>query len=110
MLFWFTAAVLTALVLFFLLRPLTRGAPAEQPRSTYDLAIYRDQLDELGRDVARGILSEAESAAARLEIERRLLASQPRQAAAARPGLSGRSLRIVAAVTLVAVPGLALGL
>jgi len=110
MLFWFTAAVLTALALYFLLRPLTRAVPAEQPRSTYDLAIYRDQLDELGRDVARGILSETESAAARLEIERRLLASQPRNAAAPRPGLSGRSLRIVAAVTLVAVPGLALGL
>jgi cytochrome c-type biogenesis protein CcmH len=110
MLFWFTAAVLTALALYFLLRPLTRGAPAEQPRSAYDLAIYRDQLDELGRDVVRGIMSEAESAAARLEIERRLLASQPRDTAVRRPGLSRRSLRIVAAVTLVAVPGLALGL
>ena len=55
-------------------------------------------------------MSEAESAAARLEIERRLLASQPRDTAVRRPGLSRRSLRIVAAVTLVAVPGLALGL
>jgi cytochrome c-type biogenesis protein CcmH len=110
MLFWFTAAVLTALALFFLLRPLTRGGVTEQPRSAYDLAIYRDQLDELGRDVARGVLSEAEAASARLEIERRLLASQPRGAAPAKPGLSGLSLRVVAAVTLVAVPGLALGL
>lgn len=110
MLFWFTAAVLTALALYFLLRPLTRSTPAEQPRSAYDLAIYRDQLDELGRDVVRGVLSEAEAAAAKLEIERRLLASQPRGAAPPQAGLSRQSLRIVAAITLVAVPGLALGL
>jgi cytochrome c-type biogenesis protein CcmH len=110
MLFWFTAAVLTALALFFLLRPLTRGSETEPPRSAYDLAIYRDQLDELGRDVARGVLSEAEAAAARLEIERRLLASQPRGTIPAKPGLSGFWLRAVAAITLVAVPGMALAL
>ncbi len=110
MLLWFTAAVLTALALYFLLRPLTRGTAAAPPRSAYDLAIYRDQLDELGRDVARGVLSETEAASARLEIERRLLASQPRAAAAAGPGLSRLSLRIVTALTLIAVPGLALGL
>src|SRR5579859_908638 len=110
MLFWFTAAVLTAVALYFLLRPLTRSSETEAPRAAYDLAIYRDQLDEIGRDVARGVLSEAEASAARLEIERRLLASQPRGAAPARPGLSGLGLRITAAVTLVAVPGMALAL
>src|ERR1700689_2697472 len=105
MLFWFTAAVLTALALYALLRPLARSSETEPPRSAYDLAIYRDQLDELGRDVARDVLSEAEAAAAKLEIERRLLASQPRGVAPAKPGLSRPTLRIVAAATLVAVPG-----
>ena len=56
-----------------LLRPLLRvGTPAAD-RADYDVAVYRDQLDELKRDEQRGTLSATEIAAARLEIERRLL-------------------------------------
>jgi cytochrome c-type biogenesis protein CcmH len=110
MLFWFTLALLIAVALFVLLRPLIRNAGAEPPRAAYDVAIYRDQLDEISRDVARGVLNDTEAAAARLEIERRLLASQPRNTPDANPGtgLSRRGVRIVAGATLVAVPALAL--
>lgn len=109
MLLWLTLALLTVLALFLLLRPLTRPAKEEPARAAYDLAIYRDQLGELDRDVARGVLGEGEAAAARTEIERRLLASQPKQETTA-AGLSPFGLRLAMVATLVTVPALALAL
>jgi cytochrome c-type biogenesis protein CcmH len=110
MLFWVLSALLTLLALFALLRPLLRKSAPEPLRAAYDMLIYRDQLDEIGRDVARGVLGETEAAAARLEIERKLLASQPRTEAipAAGPGLSVPAIRIGAVATAIAVPALAL--
>lgn len=39
----------------------------------YDMRVYRDQLKELDRDVARGVVAPAEAERARIEISRRLL-------------------------------------
>jgi cytochrome c-type biogenesis protein CcmH len=65
-----------------LLRP--RHAPAP-PRAAFDRAVYRDQLGEIARDLARGTLDADQAAAARLEIERRLLATdEPDEAATTR--------------------------
>ncbi|MDX9862849.1 MAG: c-type cytochrome biogenesis protein CcmI, partial [Rhodospirillales bacterium] len=60
------AALLTAL-----LRKCSPGAS----RGDYDVAVYRSQLDEVDRDVDRGILSAELAEAARLEIKRRMLAA-----------------------------------
>jgi cytochrome c-type biogenesis protein CcmH len=54
--------------------PLLSGAHVLPSRGQYDRAVYRDQLREVDRDVARGVLNPAEAGAARLEIQRRLLA------------------------------------
>src|SRR5258707_14092230 len=77
MVLWIVLGALTALVVGLLVRPLVAGAPADRARADYDLAIYRDQLAEIERDRARGSLDEAEAAAARLGIERRILAPAP---------------------------------
>ena len=50
-----------------------RAAPAN--RADYDIEVYLDQLRELERDVSREIIDESQAAAAKLEIERRLLAA-----------------------------------
>jgi len=102
---WVMLALMTAAVLAALLRPLLRvGTPAAD-RAAYDLTVYRDQLDELTRDEARGTISAAEAAAARLEIERRLLAVTPKgDAPAPRPA------RLAALLLVVAVPLAAIGL
>ncbi len=42
-------------------------------RADFDVTVYKDQLSELDRDVERGILNGDEAAAARNEIERRIL-------------------------------------
>lgn len=54
--------------------PLLRGVPLVAERGHFDRVVYRDQLKEVDRDVARGVLSPAEAGSARLEIQRRLLA------------------------------------
>ena len=53
---------------------------AATDRLDNDLAVYRDQLAEVERERAAGTLSDADAAAARTEIERRLLAAAERDA------------------------------
>ncbi len=74
MLFWILAGTLAALVAALLARPLLAPPPAEAGPSP-DQAIYRDQLLEVDRDRARGVIGEAEAERARVEIARRLLAA-----------------------------------
>lgn len=67
----FIMAIVLASVLWPLWRPSTGGAA----RGRYDRAIFRDQLKEIERDVARGIVQPADAEQARREIERRILAA-----------------------------------
>ena len=71
---WLIFAGVTAAVVAALLVPFMRkSAGAQSPDSDFDRAIYRDQLQELDRDKARGLIGETEAQAARNEISRRLL-------------------------------------
>lgn len=110
LLLWVLMAVLTALVLGLLLRPLLRVPRAVAGVTGPDLAIYRDQLGEIERDRAAGRLPAAEAAVARREVERRLL--QAADAAAARPAEGARRppARGLAIALLLLVPALGLGL
>jgi len=74
MLFILACVVLVLAVLAAVSLPLLSGPHALPTRGQYDRAVYRDQLLEVDRDVARGVLTEVEAGAARLEIQRRLLA------------------------------------
>ena len=74
MLFPLVCAGLVLLVLAAVSLPLLSGGDGLPARGQYDRAVYRDQLREVERDVARGVLSPEEAGAARLEIQRRLLA------------------------------------
>lgn len=60
--------------------PLLRPAQGVADRGQFDRAVYRDQLKELDRDLARGVLKPEEAKTARLEIQRRLLAVEGRSA------------------------------
>jgi cytochrome c-type biogenesis protein CcmH len=69
-------AALALIVLAFVFVPLARGrGAAARDRDTFAHAFYRDQLAELGRDRARGVIDARDEEAARREIERRLLAA-----------------------------------
>jgi cytochrome c-type biogenesis protein CcmH len=91
---------LTTLAVALLLVPLILRGRAAQARDAYNLAVYRDQLAEIERDVERGILSADEAAAAKSEIGRRILALSPAEAAAA----PSRTPLVVAAVAILVLP------
>ena len=79
-----------------------RGAP---DRAEASLAIFRDQLAEVERDAARGLVSGADAEAARTEIGRRMLAAARSRGPA--PARSGRAAVLAGAL---AVPLLGAGL
>ena len=101
---WFILALMTVAAVFAVLWPLARRAKAA--RSGSDLAVYRDQLDELKRDRAAGLIGATEAEAARVEISRRLLtatdAAPAPPVADAQPALWRR--RAVALVGLLLLP------
>jgi cytochrome c-type biogenesis protein CcmH len=70
MLLWFVFALMTAAAVFAVLWPLGHAAEAQ---AGSDVAVYRDQLDEIERDRRAGLIGEAEAQAARVEVSRRLI-------------------------------------
>jgi cytochrome c-type biogenesis protein CcmH len=94
---WFLFALMTAAAIFVVLWPLRRaGRPY---RSGSETAVYRDQLAEVDRDLAAGLIAVPEAEAARIEISRRLLAAadSPRDP----PLASNTRLRRAAAITAI---------
>lgn len=73
--FWITAGVLAALSTAILAVATLRRRDQAEPAAAYDLRVYRDQLKEVDKDLARGVLAEAEAERARTEIARRILAA-----------------------------------
>ena len=86
MLFWAVIAVTAALVALTLGLSFRHGA--DQAPGAQDVALYRDQLAEVDRDAARGVLDGDEAGRVRIEVQRRLLDADraARTAAAARRG------------------------
>ncbi len=101
---WFVFALMTAAAIFAVLLPLGLGVRAQTGGS--ETAVYKDQLAEIDRDVAAGLIGAAEADGARVEISRRLLAAadQTRD-----PPLrsSTRLRRSAAVLSLVGLPVLA---
>ncbi len=75
MIFVLIAAFATAAALAVVLSPLLTEARPARNRARSDFAIYRGRLEEVERDAARGLVEPGDADAARLEIERRILAS-----------------------------------
>jgi len=101
--------LLTAVSLGLMLRPLLIRGDAARPRAAYDAEVYRDQLAELDREIARGVIEGDEAEAARAEIARRLLASDTaitKDTKGASPAAGRRtgSARAVAIVLAIALP------
>jgi cytochrome c-type biogenesis protein CcmH len=104
---WFVFALMTAAAIFAVLWPLSRsGRPANDGS---EAVVYKDQLAEIDRDVAAGLIGGPEAAAARVEISRRLLAAADNQRDP--PDVSSVRLRRFAAVlALVGLPVLSVAL
>ena len=70
---WFVFALMTVAAIFAVLWPLSRSAAPSAGGN--EAAVYQDQLAEIDRDVAGGMIGTPEAEAARVEIGRRLLAA-----------------------------------
>lgn len=99
-------AILACAALLPIALPLLRGRTAAPAREAFDQSVYRDQLAELDRDVARGLLTEAEIASSRLEIQRRLLAAA--RATSATPSTTPSPILGLAIIAMVSVGSIGL--
>jgi cytochrome c-type biogenesis protein CcmH len=71
--FWIVVVGMTAAALLAVLWPLVRRT--RDTRSGSDVEVYRDQLDEIDRDLKCGLIGAEEAEAARIEVSRRLIAA-----------------------------------
>ncbi|WP_299849707.1 c-type cytochrome biogenesis protein CcmI [uncultured Roseovarius sp.] len=75
MTFWIIIGSLALGVGGVLALALLRGRKGAIPPAAYDLQVYRDQLKEVDRDLARGVIAEADAERVRTEVSRRVLAA-----------------------------------
>ncbi|WP_338307533.1 c-type cytochrome biogenesis protein CcmI [Bradyrhizobium sp. TM233] len=103
---WFVFALMTVAAIFAVLWPLGRNGRAQDQGS--EVAVYKDQLAEIERDLAAGLIPAPDAEAARVEISRRLLA-----AAASEPVVAPKSnlkwRRAAAVLALAGLPLVAIG-
>ncbi len=104
---WALIALAALAAIAALLWPLLRAAAAPQDRAAYNVAVFQDQLKEVDRDLERGVLTPAEADAARLEIQRRIIAAGKLHDQAAAADSPARR-KLTAAIIAVSVPALAL--
>ena len=108
MILWIIFASMTAAAILAVLWPLGRKSAAG--RGGNDLAVYQDQLEEIGRDRSAGLIGQAEAEAARVEVSRRLLAAADAQETVAEPtanaaqSLRRRAAAVAALVVLALLP------
>lgn len=107
--FWIIAGFLIAGALLFIVPPLLRRgrSQASATRSEVNLSIYRDQLHELGADLAAGTLSKEQYQDARSELEERVLDDSGTAEVVTPPSSGGRNWAIAA---VIAVPILTVSL
>lgn len=75
MTFWIITALMAFLVTAMLVLALLRARGKAGPVAEYDLRVYRDQLKEVDRDLARGVIAEGDAERIRTEVSRRILAA-----------------------------------
>ena len=105
MILWMIFGLMTAAAIAAVLFPLVRRRAEEF--SGNDIAVYRDQLGELDRDRAAGLIGKSEAEAARVEISRRLLAAADAAesaTAASDPASAARFRRFIIAAVLLLLP------
>ncbi|MBD1545237.1 c-type cytochrome biogenesis protein CcmI [Roseibium aggregatum] len=108
---WILIAVMTAVAALSILVPMSRKRPPEDETvgQTADEAVYRQQLDEVEKDLERGLIDDEAANAARTEIARRLLAAHERAEKADAAPKASWPLRFGQIVAIAGLPLVALG-
>ena len=99
--FWAITLLITLAVVLILLQALRRGAAQSDDGAA--LQVYRDQLSEVDRDLARNVISPPEAERLRTEVSRRLLDAD--RAFSNRLSLRGTGSTLPAVLMIVALAG-----
>ncbi|MEM8732480.1 MAG: c-type cytochrome biogenesis protein CcmI [Pseudomonadota bacterium] len=102
--FWIITAASAAAVGVAIWATLRRGGTVTEAARS-DIAVYKDQLKEIERDLARGILTADQAEATRIEVSRRLLAADRAARSDTAEGAPVNSRLAGALVTIVLIGG-----
>ena len=103
MLFWISAAALTVAACVAVLAPFVRAGVRTPRDSAYDLEVYKDQLGEIERERAAGLIGGEEADQARAEIGRTILKLSAAGSPIAQKS-STRYVRLAGLAAVLAVP------
>lgn len=110
-LFYSIAGAMALLIALILAWPLIARRASAASRGARDAQLYRDQLDEIARDLERGAIGASEAQGARAEVSRRLLAAATRAETSAPLEPAPRLHSILAAgIALIGAPALAVAI
>ncbi len=102
--FWIVTAALSAVVVILMARAVLHARATEGSEAEYDLQIYRDQLAEVERDLARKVLTAEEAEQVRTEVSRRILEADRKRQDDTQQTRSGRAngpmIAMLAAATI----------
>lgn len=101
--FWIICAVLTGAVGFAIIAPLLRNRGTGEPAAAFDLRVYRDQLQEVDRDLERGVIAPEDAARLRTEIGRKVLDADRRLSQDTAGKAGGRGLLAMGVLALLFV-------
>jgi cytochrome c-type biogenesis protein CcmH len=102
MLLWMILTSLCSAAAVLVATPFLRRYGEREDAASADLLVYRDQLGEVEREVAAGMIAPTQAEGARVEIGRRLIAAQKAIGAAVKgPTLAGNQVAIVGVTGIV---------
>ena len=108
LMFWALAGAMLVMVAALMALAMMRGGEGQASAAELDLVVYRDQLREIERDLARGVIGPEEAERMRVEVSRRVLAADQAAQAGHVVAIGPRGPLVMALVgTLVAGLGLA---
>ncbi|NOD62909.1 MULTISPECIES: c-type cytochrome biogenesis protein CcmI [unclassified Ruegeria] len=103
MTFWVLIFIVALLIAAFLCFTLLRNRRAEKPAAAYDLEVYREQLAGVDKDLARGVIGEADAERVRTEISRRILAADENLKKGGAASGPSRAVSIVSVVVIALI-------
>jgi len=105
MIFWAATGIITLVVAVILLRAIRSTGDDDLHSVGFDQRVYRDQLAEIERDQARGVIAGDEAKRLRSEVARRLLATDRVEVAADVVRRGPHSVLVLGAVALMLAAG-----
>lgn len=104
--FWLIISALALAIAGLLALAILRGRTGDEPPAAYDLRVYRDQLKEVERDLARGVIGPEDAERIRAEVSRRILAADAQLQKGLQEGAQPKTLALTAAtVSLLVMVG-----